>query len=94
MVIYAKESLLFERESSYAKKCVFIFLNESLMLVWLVVVLRRLKCWAPATDTDPVVLNVFVYMCTSMEHWLRLVPLLSLSSGGFQNVCQENFLSL
>ncbi len=39
-------------------------------------------------------LNVFVYMCTSMEHWLRLVPLLSLSSGGFQNVCQENFLSL
>lgn len=50
---------------------------------------------APTTDTDPLVLNVFVYIRTSMEHWLRLVALLSLSSGGtFQNVCQENFLSL
>lgn len=50
---------------------------------------------APTTDTDLLVLNVFVYIRTSMEHWLRLVALLSLSSGGtFQNVCQENFLSL
>lgn len=55
---------------------------------------RRLKCRAPMTDTDPLVVNVFVYIRTSMEHWLRLVALFSLSSGGFQNVCQENFLSL
>lgn len=94
MVIYAKESLLFEREASNAKTFLFIFLNEALMLEWLVVVLRRLKYWVPATDTDPLVLNVFVYMCTSMEHWLCLVPLHSLSSSGFQNVCQEDFLSL
>lgn len=39
MVIYAKESLLFEREASNTKKCIFIFLNEALMLAWLVVVL-------------------------------------------------------
>jgi len=75
------------------KKCIFIFQKRYLGPVGGGGVLIEKK--APMTDTDPLVLDVFVYICTSMERWLRLVALLSLSSGGtFQNVCQENFLSL
>lgn len=62
IVIYAKESLLFEREASNAKTFLFIFLNEAVMLEWLVVVLRRLKYWAPAKDTDPLV-SMFLFTC-------------------------------